>query len=117
MNKTELLALGLPEENLKEFREIYHRDVRKAAARLTDNPDRQAEELRAAILPLLSVISEIHSLRAILSTATHYYMREYRDMKEAAQGAANTQDGKAERDLTAPNSASSVNENKEESQA
>lgn len=116
MNKNELLALGLPEEKLKEFREIYHRDVRKAAARLTDNPDRQAEELRAAIQPLLSVISEIQSLRAILGAATHHYMREYRDMKEAAQGAANTQDGKAERDLTAPDSASSVNENKEESQ-
>lgn len=110
MNKNEALALGLPEEKLKEFREIYHRDVRKAAARLTGNPKYQAEELRAAIQPMLSVISEIQSLRAILSTATHHYMREYRDMKEAAQGAANTQDGKAERDLTAPDSASSITE-------
>ncbi len=38
-----------------------------------------------------------------------------RDEKTAAD-ATNIDDGKAERDLTAPNSASSVNENKEESQ-
>ena len=117
MNKTELLALVLPEENLKKFQEIYHKDVRKIAARLADSPDRQAEELSAAILPMLSVISEIQSLRAILGTATHHYMREYRDMKEAAQGAANTQDGKAEQKSDELQcSASSVIENKEESQ-
>lgn len=92
MNKTELLALGLPEENLKKFQEIYHRDVRKTAARLADNPDRQAEELRTAIIPMLSVISEIRSLRAILSTASHHYLKAYKDEKTAAD-AANIDDG------------------------
>lgn len=84
MNKTELLAFGLPEESIKKFQEIYHRDVRKTAARLLVPPDRQAEELRAAIIPMLSVISEIRSLRTILSVAIHHYLKENKAEKTAA---------------------------------
>ena len=47
MNKAELLALGLPEEDLKEFQQLYHRDLRKAA----QSVDKEARELCAAVSP------------------------------------------------------------------
>ena len=89
MTKGELLALGLPEERVKEFQEIYHRDVRKAA-RLLNAPDRRADELRSAVSSMLSALSETESLRAILAAASQHYVREYQG------GAAAGDDGGTE---------------------
>lgn len=84
MNKAELLALGLPEENMKKFQEFYHRDLRKAATRT----DKAADELRDAIIPMLATIKDTGSLRAILATTTHHYLKNYlknyREGKEEA---------------------------------
>ena len=119
MNKTELLALGLPEENLREFQRLYNRDLNKVAHRMVDNPERRADELRAAIVPMLGTIKNTDSLRAILATVTHHYLKNYReDHEKAAPGATNTKSGKAEQKSYEPLSpASSVPENKEECQA
>ena len=99
MNKSELLALGLPEENVREFQKFYHRDLMKMARRMAEDPEREADKLRAAIIPVVITIKSENALRAILATVTHHYLKDYRDTNEkAAQGATNTQDGEVEQE-------------------
>lgn len=111
MNKAELLALGFPEERLKEFQRLYHRDLRKAV----QSADKEAKELRAATIPMLNAIKSPERLRLILATVSHHYLKEYQDNKKTAQGAANTRDGEAEQNSDELQcSASSVTKNEED---
>jgi len=119
MNKTELLALGLPEESVREFQKFYHRDLMKMARRMAEDPEREADKLRTAIVPMVKTIKSEDSLRAILATVTHHYLKDYRVGNEkAAQGATNTRDGKVEQESNELNhSNASLAEGEEESQA
>lgn len=71
MTREEAIALGVPEEHLKEFQELYHRDLRKTAQRESGS----ASNLRAAIAGLLPVIKDADELRSILMLATEIYSR------------------------------------------
>ena len=71
MTREEAIALGVSEERLKEFQELYHRDLRKAAQRESSS----ASNLRAAIAGLLPVIKDAEELRRILVLATESYCR------------------------------------------
>lgn len=118
MNKTELLALGLPEESIREFQKLYHRDLMKMARRMAEDPEREADKIRAAIIPVVNTIKSETALRAILATVTHHYLKDYRDANEkAAQGATNTQDGEMEQKSNELNySDVSLSEEREERQ-
>lgn len=105
MNKAELLALGLPEESLKEFQQLYHRDLRKAA----QSVDREAGDLRTAIVSVLAAIKSPERLRLILATVSHHYLSEYRGNKKTAADAANIDDGTVEKGL--PTNFSTSNDN------
>lgn len=96
MKKAELLALGLPEENLKEFQRLYHRDLTKALAHKVEASGSDA--VRQAIMTTLPTIEAPDRLRAILATVTHHYLEEYREQKnkKTAADAANIDGGKVE---------------------
>lgn len=82
MNKTELLALGLPEASLREFQQLYHRDLRKAVQRAAEKPEQEEDKLREAVAAMLPAIKDTGALRAILATTTHHYLKNYREGKE-----------------------------------
>ena len=105
MNKAELLALGLPEENLKEFQQLYHRDLRKAV----QSESTQVGKLRAAIIPMLGAIKSPEHLRLILATVSHHYLKEYQNNKKTAADAVNIDDGTVEKGL--PTNFSTSNDN------
>lgn len=97
MNKAELLALGLPEERVREFQKIYNRDLDRRARQMIER--KEPDSLRDAITSTLSTIENPARLRLILATVSHHYLEDYQEwkgMKKAVQGTANTQDGEAE---------------------
>lgn len=83
MNKAELLALGLPETSLREFQELYHRDLRKAVQRAAEKPEQEEDKLREAVTAMLPAIKDSGALRAILATTTHHYLKTYREERAA----------------------------------
>lgn len=72
MNKAEAIALGVPEERLKEFQEKYHRDLRKATQRQENSA---TKPIRAAINSMLSSIKDVDKLREVLVMVTEIYCR------------------------------------------
>lgn len=72
MNKAEAIALGVPEERLSEFQEVYHRDLRKAVQRQEYG---STKPIRAAINSMLSSIKDVDKLREVLSLVTEIYCR------------------------------------------
>lgn len=72
MNKAEAIALGVPEERLKEFQEKYHRDLRKAVQRRENST---TKPIRAAIDSVISSIKDVDKLREVLAVVTEIYCR------------------------------------------
>ena len=72
MNKAEAIALGVPEERLKEFQEKYHRDLRKAVHRRENST---TKPIRAAIDSVISSIKDVDKLREVLAVVTEIYCR------------------------------------------
>lgn len=75
MLKEEVLAFGVPEEKLKEFQEVYHRDCRKAAYRMGKAVDPDADT-RSAINAMLKLIKRPETLNKILRDINKYYYSE-----------------------------------------
>ena len=94
MNKAELLALGLPEELVREFQKIYNRDLDRRARKMIER--KEPDELREAIVSTLSVIEDPERLRSIMATVTRHYLKEYQGKKEEPSGATNTDQLKVE---------------------
>ena len=67
MNRDEVLALGVPEERLREFQDKYNRDLKKA---IKNQPDGSAKAIRAAIDSMLPLIRSTPALREILELVT-----------------------------------------------
>lgn len=82
MKKEEILALGVPEEKIREFQELYNRDL--------DNRLRHPKDsgIRAAIASMLPMIQQEENLRKILKSVTHFYIAENSQPKpeQEAQG-------------------------------
>lgn len=72
MNKTEAIALGVPEERLNEFQESYHRDLRRAVQKQEYG---STKPIRAAINSMLSSIKDVDKLREVLVMVTEIYCR------------------------------------------
>lgn len=104
MNKGEILALGVPADRVRDFQALYNRDMRKAAAHLTENP------ARAAISAMLPMIRRPENLRQLLTSINFMYWVENQPIrqKEAAPGATNTKDGRAEQKSDKPNHSTAI---------
>lgn len=118
MNKSEILALGVPEEKVREFQTLYNRDVKKRVARTLNetraNAEKSAEEVRCAIIAMLSTFKDPGSLQEILAGVVECYLE---GMKKAAQGGESTLDSKAEQKVSETQcSVSSLHKNEEECQ-
>jgi len=73
MKKEEALALGVPEERIREFQDIYNRDLRKA---VKNDRDKQEGGTQTAIMHFVPLIKEEENLRKILKTVSHFYIME-----------------------------------------
>lgn len=71
MTKNELLALGLPADRLKEFQEIYHRDLRNVAQKHFDS---NIKPIREAVESILALIRNPDDMREILRIVTEFYL-------------------------------------------
>lgn len=76
MSRDEVLAFGVPEDKVKEFQEVYNRDLRKAADRLTRKRDDDGGETRAAIYAMLKLIKQPDTLARILQNINKAYYTE-----------------------------------------
>lgn len=82
MTKEEMLSLGVPADKVKNLQNMYFRDVNKAAQRMTrkqDNPE--PNELKKAIVSMLSIINDVDSLKNILGKVSYHCMKEYQPTK------------------------------------
>ena len=70
MKKDEVLALGVPEERLREFQDKYNQDLKKA---VRNQQDGSAKAIRAAIESMLPLIRSTPALREILNLVTRLY--------------------------------------------
>lgn len=70
MNKDEVLALGVPEERLRDFQDKYNRDLKRA---IKNQQDGSAKAIRAAIDSMLPLIHSTPALREILKFVTRIY--------------------------------------------
>lgn len=78
MKKEEILALGVPEEKIREFHELYNRDLNKAVVNAIDhNRWRGKRETRTAIVSMLPMVRNEENLQKILKTITHFYLLEH----------------------------------------
>ena len=70
MKKSEVLALGVPEDRIREFQDLYNRDL--------DNRMRHPKDsgIRSAIASMLPMIQQEENLRKILKSVTHFYIAE-----------------------------------------
>lgn len=70
MKKEEVLALGVPEEKIREFQALYNRDL--------DNRMRHPRDsgVRSAIVSMLPMIQQEENLRKILKSVTYFYVAE-----------------------------------------
>lgn len=80
MKKEEALALGVPEERIREFQDLYNRDLRRVAARVNESG---GGGVRAAIASMLPMIQDVDNLRKLLMSVTHFYITENRPPKSA----------------------------------
>lgn len=72
MTRQEAIALGVPEERLNEFQELYHRDLRRAVQKQEYG---STKPIRAAINSMLSSIKDVDKLREVLVMVTEIYCR------------------------------------------
>ena len=72
MTRHEAIALGVPEERLNEFQELYHRDLRRAVQKQEYG---STKPIRAAINSMLSSIKDVDKLREVLVMVTEIYCR------------------------------------------
>lgn len=79
MNKEEALALGVPEERLRDFQEVYNRDIRRA---VRNQQAGSAKAVRAAIDSMLPLIHSVAALREILEVVTRLYCLSHTKPKE-----------------------------------
>ena len=78
MKKDEILALGVREEKIGEFQELYNRDLNKAVVNVIDrNRGCGKGETRTAIISMLPMVRNEESLQKILKTITHFYLLEH----------------------------------------
>lgn len=70
MKRDEVLALGVPEERLREFQDKYNQDIKKA---IKNQQDGSAKAIRAAIESMLPLIRSTPALREILNLVTRLY--------------------------------------------
>lgn len=70
MTKAEVIALGVPEDRLKEFQEVYNRDLWKA---VKNQQGGSAKAIRTAIGSMLPLIHRTVALREILELTTRLY--------------------------------------------
>lgn len=70
MNRDEIIALGVPEERLRDFQGKYNRDLKKAAKRRQEG---SASSIRTAIESMLPLIHSHTALREILNLVTRLY--------------------------------------------
>ena len=78
MKKEEILSLGVPEEKIREFQELYNRDLNKAVVSAIDrNRGCGKGETRTAIVSMLPMVRNEESLQKILKTITHFYLLEH----------------------------------------
>ena len=74
MKKEEALALGVTEENYKQFRELYNRDLNcRVTARTAYNTE---DATRAAILAMLKLIKRPETLDSILKYINQQFYKE-----------------------------------------
>lgn len=86
MKKEEALALGVPEDKIREFQDIYSRD-------LTNRMKHQKYSgTRAAIAAILPLIQGKDSLQKILETVSHVYVMEARSKGPKQEGENENQD-------------------------
>ena len=70
MNREDAIALGVPEERLREFQDKYNQDLKKA---VRNQQDGSAKAIRAAIDSMLPLIRSTPALREILNLVTRLY--------------------------------------------
>ena len=70
MTREEVLALGVPEERLKEFQAYYGRDLQRAVNRKAEGSSRA---VRTAIESMLPLIRRPAALREILDLMIRLY--------------------------------------------
>lgn len=75
MNKTEVLALGVPEEKYSQFQLLYNRDLRKRAETLAAESGGELQT-RSAINAMLKLIKRPETLESILRYINTAYYRE-----------------------------------------
>lgn len=76
MKKEELIALGIPEDRVKEASRIWHEELRKLVSVAAEKDSKTAAMLRDAISCLLPTIKSISSLRRVLRAASTAYYKE-----------------------------------------
>lgn len=69
MTKAEILALGVPEDRVRDFQEHYTRDVRRVAKKQAPG----TAPIRAAIVSMLPMIRDTGKLRRVLDLVTRIY--------------------------------------------
>lgn len=82
MTKEEMISLGVPADKVKDLQNMYFRDVNKAAQRMTRKQDTpEPNELKKAIISMLSIINDVDSLKKILGKVSYHCMKEYQPTK------------------------------------
>ena len=70
MKKEEALALGIPEDKVREFQALYSRDLASRMKHI------KPSGIQAAIESMLPLIREEENLCKILKTVSHFYILE-----------------------------------------
>lgn len=74
MTREEVLALGVPEERLRDFQDKYNRDIQRAVSNLGDG---STKNVRRVIESMLPMIRNAEGLRKILLLTTQLYAAQY----------------------------------------
>ena len=72
MKKEVVLAFGVPEERLKEFQDVYNRDLKKA---VIHHENGSIRSIRNAINSMLPMIRSEEDMREILRVTAESYSR------------------------------------------
>lgn len=69
MKKEEIIALGVPENRVRDFQKLYTRDVKKMAMAAPG----KCGPIREAIISMLKMVQDVDALREILDLVTRLY--------------------------------------------
>lgn len=67
MTKEDMISLGIPKDQMKDFRTRYFADVKKAAQRMNKSSEQSTDDVKKAISALVQVIDDSEILHQILS--------------------------------------------------